>query len=171
MTPTLTAAPNGFAVPSVDQGRAHLPEALRLPPSGQPVYVEISEKALKAALKQREDTQQNSRGRIAALGYVLAHLPGITDEEAATIIGVKLPQLRRYMHGEMNVPDSKMDRLIQLTTLLNTLHLVLEPEATARWLRSEIPALGGRTPLQALGRGRIRDLLDVVSAYTDPSFG
>lgn len=168
---TLTAAPSGFAVPSVDQGRTDLPEALNLPPSGQPVYVEVSEKALRAARKHREDTQQNSRGRIAALGYVLAHLPGITDDEAAKIIGVKLPQLRRYMHGEIYVPQSKMSRLLQLTSLLNTLHLVLEPEATARWLRSEIPALGGRTPLEALDKGRIRDLLDLVQSYTDPSFG
>jgi len=47
---------------------------------------------------------------------------------------------------------------------------VLKKEAIPRWWKTPIPALGGRTPDEALGDGDSEAVMAVAVSYWDPSF-
>lgn len=109
--------------------------------------------------------------RMALLGILLAELQEVPFEDVAELLDVKVHRLEQIMHGEVEVPPHREKRWKGLAEALHYLHRVLEPAATARWLRTEIPDLGGRTPLEALKRGQVDEVVALTKSYVDPSFG
>ena len=86
------------------------------------------------------------------------------------LVGVKPKMLERLIHGDEQVPGKRAKKLEQVAELLENLNGVLGREATGRWLRTEIPRLGHKTPLDLISRGKIDRVLALTRSYVDPSF-
>jgi hypothetical protein len=108
--------------------------------------------------------------RLALLGILLARLEGVPFEDVGELLGVKPPRLERMMRGEDQIPGSVVDRWQLVAEMLDNLHSVLKPRATGRWLRTNIPDLGGRTPLEVAASGGLPRVRDLTARYRDPSF-
>lgn len=130
------------------------------------VSPDVMTRAGRVSKQHGPDTDQ----RVALLGILLAELRFVPFEDVATLLAVKPERLVKMMHGEEQVPSHKQRDWELLAQALHELHRVLRPEATGRWLRTEIPALSGQTPLRACAKGQLGRVANVVRAYLDPSF-
>lgn len=109
--------------------------------------------------------------RTVLLGVLLAELDGVPFDAAAEILKVKPARLAKMMHGEEQIPASREPRWQTLAESLHNLHGVIRREATWRWLNTEIPALGGRTPYNViLRRGGPEQVKALTSRYLDRDF-
>lgn len=108
--------------------------------------------------------------RMALLGILLAELQEVPFEDVAELLDVKTGRLEQIMRGEVEVPSNRERRWKGLAEAFHYLHRVLEPKATTRWLRTEIPDLDGRTPFEALKRGQVDRVVTLAKSYVDPSF-
>lgn len=108
--------------------------------------------------------------RTALLGVVLAELPGVPFDDVSALLGVKSATLERYMHGESQVPESKARKWVHVAELLDNLHRVVAPAGTAQWLRTSVPDLGGRTPLEAVAKGDTEHVVALTASYLNPAF-
>lgn len=111
-----------------------------------------------------------SAGRMATLGVVLARLPGVSFEDTADLLGVRDVRLLKLMHGEEQITPQQDKKWLVLAQILENVHRVLDPEATARWLHTAIPALDGQTPLWMVQHNKAERVLAQTQAYLDPSF-
>lgn len=108
--------------------------------------------------------------KVALLGILLARLEDVPFEDVALLLNVKPPRLLKLMHGEEQIQARRAERWQGIAELLENLHAVLNPKATARWLRTSIKALNGRTPLDLLTRGDTEPVLRLTASYRDSSF-
>jgi len=108
--------------------------------------------------------------RTTLLGVLLASMEYVPFEDVALLLKVKDNRLEKMMHGEETIPGSVEERWSALADVLRNLHTVLKPEATQKWLHTEIPAFDGRTPFDEIRRGRLERVLVLVRSYRDPSF-
>lgn len=122
------------------------------------------------ARKMRSQSGAETVQRTALLGVVLAQLEGVPFDGVARLLNVKELRLTKFMHGEESIPRSFQDRWESLSELLEDLHFVLRPQATWKWLNTPILELGGRTPNDAITRGKLKAVSAVVQSYRDPSF-
>lgn len=108
--------------------------------------------------------------RVALLGLLLAQLEWVSFKDTAKLLSVKPAQLRRYMRGEVSIPEGKEENWLTLSESLRCLHSVLKPTATQRWIRTPIKDLYGCTPINAIREGRYAQLLAVTQSYlvTEP---
>jgi hypothetical protein len=169
---TLLEVPADFARPQTGPEDEPRPGQLDLDPSGLPKSViEVDRKSLEKALNRLKNSTQTTEGRLVALGYVVAHLPGVSRFETAEIVGVSEAKLNRWLHGVEQVPQNKVRRLLEIGTLLTKLHLILDEEATHTWLHSAIQDLAGSTPYELIRRGKVDRVEQVVDSYSDSSYG
>lgn len=54
--------------------------------------------------------------------------------------------------------------------LNDMLDVILPRETHGRWFATPVPALNGRTPLQAINDGDYDSVVLVVASYSDPSY-
>jgi transcriptional regulator with XRE-family HTH domain len=83
---------------------------------------------------------------------------GLTYRQIAAAIGADESTLHRWRSGESeprSVFRSRMDALHEFQQELLDL---VAPGAARQWLRTPVPALDGRTPLDLLDQGRIEPL-------------
>ena len=88
---------------------------------------------------------------------------GLTQAELADLAQISLRTLsRRKKQGHFTSTES--ERLQRFRDLLETAQNVLEDEDSARkWLKSEVPALGGETPLHfAKHESGAREVFDLI---------
>lgn len=109
-------------------------------------------------------------GRARKLRVLLAKLEGLTFEEAADLLDQKPARLAEMVHGRIPVPTSLQRRLDELADIVVNVHEVLEPDAFRRWLYIEVPHLRGGSPVEAIRRGRIRDVVILARSYGESSF-
>lgn len=132
---------------------------------------ELADEFMVRARKLRGHAGKASVQRTALLGVLLARLEGVPFEEGVSVLlNIKTGRLEKFMHGELPIPGTVERRWEALSKILDSLHAVLRPEATWRWLNTSIPALHDRTPLEAIRRGRVADVLNLVESYRDPGF-
>lgn len=139
--------------------------------AGQPtLHSDVDEATVARARKRARDLEGRGIQRVTLLGFVLAQLDGVDFESAAILLDVKPRRLEKFMHGEEQIPSSLEPRWLLLSEALRNLQAVIRREATARWFTTSIPDLGGMTPLEAVRRGRVRDVLELTRSYREPSF-
>jgi hypothetical protein len=126
-------------------------------------------RATDLAKAQRRLNSPKDRRRTASLLVLLAHLEGLSFDEAAELLGTSSGQLQRWVRGEQTVPVKKFDQIERFAEVLRHLHRVLEPHATRRWLHTSIPALEGRTPYDEILRRRFDGLVALAHSYTEPN--
>jgi endonuclease III len=107
------------------------------------------------------------RERSTSLHVTLAHLDGMTFDEAADLLNLKPENLKRYVHGH-SLPRTMAPRIEMLGEILRNLHRVIRPSATVRWLHTEIPDLDGMTPATALKKRKYEEVLELTKSYTGP---
>jgi len=169
---TLLELPPDFARPQTGLEHEPRPGQLDLDPSGLPKSViEVDKRSLEKAINRLKNSTQNTDGRLVALGYVVARLPGVSRSEIADIIGVSEAKLNRWIHGVDQVPQNKVSRLLKVGILLTKLHLILDEEVTQTWLHSSIRDLAGSTPYELMRRGKVDKVEQVVDSYSDASYG
>lgn len=130
------------------------------------VSADLMSRADRVSRQHGPDTDQ----RVALLGILLAELRFVSFEDTAAVLGLRPDRLVKLMHGEEQVPASKVRDWEILAEALHELHRVLRQEATGRWLQTRIPALGGQTPLKAVAKGQVVRVAAVARSYLDPSF-
>jgi hypothetical protein len=109
-----------------------------------------------------------ARRRASSLVVFMAHLQGISFDEAADLIGTSPEQLKREVQFQVTVSNRRLAKIKRLDEILQHLHRVLNPAATGRWLHTEVPDLNGLTPFEAIQKGRITAVLDLAHSYTEP---
>lgn len=108
--------------------------------------------------------------KVALLGILLARLAEVPFEDTAELLDVRPARLEKLMHGEEQIPSRIAKRWMVIAEALEDLQAVLKPRATARWLRTSIPALEGRTPLDSIKRGRLAEVRALTASYCDEAF-
>jgi hypothetical protein len=132
-----------------------------MPTVGLPVFSPV----------RNADASPARENALVIAGLILASLPGVDFEDAARLLGVKPLRLEEILHGvQTSIPTKLQQRWLDIAEMLALLHSVLRPSATARWLNTEIPSLDGATPLMAIDRGRLVDVLAIVRVYNEPAF-
>jgi hypothetical protein len=126
--------------------------------------------ALERSRRLRKQWGRDSDERLALLGLVLAGLEDVPLEEAARLLDIRPVRLLKLMHGEEQIPASKVDRLEGLLETLGNLRAVLRPSATGRWFRTEMAELGGKTPLDFIEGGGLEHVREFTKKYRDSSF-
>lgn len=111
-----------------------------------------------------------ARNRGHAIRLAVGWMEGLTFAEAAGILGVSEENLRRILHGELVVSNSRFERVAEVLELLSLLRDMVPSDLLAEWFRRPVPALGNQTPLESLRKRRVSDVLKVVRGYFDPSF-
>jgi hypothetical protein len=74
------------------------------------------------------------------------------DEELEALLGTSRQSIARYEKGERSTPDDIADRLHWLTMVVSDLAGAYNEFGIRRWFHRPRTALGGRSPLQTLGR-------------------
>jgi hypothetical protein len=144
--------------------------ALEAPTPPSSVKAEAGPETLDRARRMRSQFGPESAERVALLGILLARLEDVPFEDVAKLLDVKAPRLTKLMHGEEQVPARAADRWRILAEALEDLQAVLKPRATGRWLRTNIPALHGRTPLDVVSRGGLKAVRELAASYRSEAF-
>ncbi len=108
--------------------------------------------------------------RARKLQVLLGQLEGLTFDEVAELLDQKPRRLADMVHGRIAVPNSLQRRLDDLGGIVFNVHEVLEPAAFRQWLRVDAPGLRGGSPLEAIKRGRIREVVALANSYRHQSF-
>lgn len=125
---------------------------------------------LERARRLRSQWGGESAERVALLGILLARLTEVPFEDTAELLDVRPSRLEKFMHGEEQIPVRAGERWKLIAEVLEDLQAVLKPRATGRWLRTSIPALQGRTPLETIKRGRMAEVRALTASYRDEAF-
>jgi hypothetical protein len=108
--------------------------------------------------------------RTVLLGLILASLREVPISDAAAMLDLREERLIKMIHGEEAIPAKFSRRWLQVAEVLRLLAKTLQPDATARWLHTAVPAFEQRTPIQMMERGKTDAVLSIVRSYLDPSF-
>lgn len=108
--------------------------------------------------------------RVRKLRVLLAKLEGLTFDEAAELLDQRPPRLVEMVHGRLPVPGSLERRIDELAQVVLNVHEVLEPAAFRDWLYVEAPQLRGGSPIEAIRRGRLRDVVALARSYSEQSY-
>lgn len=123
-----------------------------------------------AKKRTRSHNGAGASERLATLGMLLAQLEDVSFEDVAVFVGVNASNLEKMMHGELTIARRHLDRWTSLIEVLANLRMVLNSSATSRWLKTPTTKLNDLTPLMAVKKGRVDDVLRVTQSYLDPSF-
>lgn len=108
--------------------------------------------------------------RVVLLGLLLAELEDVPFEDVARLLDISQQRLEDMMRGNSTYPKAFAVRWEMLFEIMRNLHAVLRKSATGRWLHQPIPRLDGLTPLEAVKKGRSRELRDITRSYLEDSF-
>ncbi len=155
---------------STNPGVPLLPLELELSLLSDSTDADRAEIAVEAGVRKLENLLRSAQAldRMVSLSVLLAGLQGCSFDEAALLIGREPPILEKFVRGEATVPERVMNRVRRLDEVLRNLHKVLEPTATAKWLRTSIPSLGNESPLNAISKGNLRKVEELTRGYCAP---
>jgi hypothetical protein len=148
----------------------NLVRALDVPASPSANVSEPGADVMARARRLRSQWGAASPQKVALLGILMARLAEVPFDDVAALLGVRPSRLEKLIHGEEQIPANVVDRWSLLADAVGDLHAVLDARATARWIRTSVPALGGRTPLECATRGRIADVRELTASYRDEAF-
>lgn len=87
---------------------------------------------------------------------------GLTYKQIATALGANESTLHRWRAGESEPRPMAIRRLEALRELQDELLKAVRPESARTWLHAEVPALGGRRPVDLLMEGNIEHVTRVI---------
>jgi len=154
--------------PLLDDASVAVPDDFWARSSESDMASEVDSATVAKALKRPAEGRTTER--VALLGYLLAELDGVSFGDAAVLLSTKEVRLQRLMHGEEFPTTALGDRWVELAKVLENLHTMVRGEATGRWFTTPVPSLGGRTPLEAIRKGKLTDVLELTRGYLEPSF-
>lgn len=94
-----------------------------------------------------------------------AHL---STEDIATATGAA-PSTARAWIALTRIPSGKRaERVAELSSIIERLLRVMDPEYIPVWINKPIPALDDRKPLELIARGQYRRVAQLVSALEEP---
>lgn len=108
--------------------------------------------------------------RARKLRVLLAKLEGLSFRESAELLDQRPTRLADMVHGRIPVPSSLERRIDELAEIVFNVHEVLEPAAFRDWLHVEAPQLRGGSPIEAIRRGRLRDVAVLARSYGQSSY-
>jgi DNA-binding transcriptional regulator YiaG len=88
---------------------------------------------------------------------------GLSRESMGRLIGVSQKTIERWERAGA-VPVAQQEGLRQLQQIARLGALVYTPEGFARFLRTQLTAFGGFTPMDAIGNGRADEVLAALAA-------
>jgi transcriptional regulator with XRE-family HTH domain len=90
---------------------------------------------------------------------------GFTDDAAlAAVLGVNLTRLAAWKRGVVAPNAANARALSHLSVVVRELEEFLDPDVIPDWLLTEQITLGGRTPAEAIRKGRLAEVLYAANA-------
>lgn len=85
-----------------------------------------------------------------------------SQRRLAELLGVSPAQIGRWQRGQ-GIDPVNADRVDLLEHVMSGLLRIYAPDAAERWLTGLNPQLGDRRPIDLVGSGRARELLDALA--------
>ncbi|MHB1447192.1 MAG: helix-turn-helix domain-containing protein [Acidimicrobiales bacterium] len=108
-----------------------------------------------------------SIGFAEEVAYVreLGHL---SEADVARATGTGRSTVGAWLRGTRQPTGERLERIAELSALVERLARVMEPEYVAVWLHKPIPAIGDDKALDVLARGEYRRLSVLVAELESP---
>lgn len=111
-----------------------------------------------AVLEAQRDLEKEAHGR-EILRRLMVHL-NLTHEEVGRMLEVSGGLIREWERGDQAIPDSSMARLGEAATALDRLLEMFRPARLPQVVRREAELFEGRSALEWILEGRIREVAD-----------
>lgn len=95
-------------------------------------------------------------------------LGGLSEQDVATATGTGRSTVGAWLRGTRRPTGVRLDRIAELSALVERLARVMEAEYVPVWMHKPIPALGDDKPLDVLARGEYRRLSALVAELESP---
>lgn len=92
-----------------------------------------------------------------------------SQRRLAEMLGVSPAQVTRWRRGQ-GIDDVNAGRVDLLELVMAHLLRLYSKEAAQRWLVGVNPSLGGGRPVDLIGRGQAREVLDAIASERAGSF-
>lgn len=117
--------------------------------------------------KAYDGRTEAARMRATDLRIFLARLEGFRFADAARLLRTSAPLMRKWVHGEAIVPPWKKQEIERLSAVVRNVQAVIDAQHTSAWFRTEIPGLGGRSPMACIEKGRLSTVVAYTARYVD----
>jgi hypothetical protein len=94
----------------------------------------------------------------------------LTEADIAAATGADLETVAGWLDRRVVPAGEPATRLSELIAAVDRLAVSMQAEAIPDWLRREVPALGGRTPLDTVAAGGYEQLAGFAEDLIDPPF-
>lgn len=109
---------------------------------------------------------------MATTGYVnevrALREAGLSEQDIARATGARRSTVRSWAVGARTPRGLAAERIAELAVVSERLRVTVGSDYLPLWLRKPIPILGDDTPLDVLGRGDYRSILEIASSLEDP---
>ena len=95
---------------------------------------------------------------------------GIESADIARATGAARATVNAWIRAARRPAGEHRDRLMELVAVVDRLSDVMDDDQIALWLQKPLPALRDARPLDAIARGRYRDVSRVVAELENDSF-
>ena len=95
---------------------------------------------------------------------------GIESAEIARATGAARATVNSWIRAARRPAAEHRERLLELVAIADRLSDVMADDQIALWLQKPLPALNEARPLDAIARGRYRDVSRVVAELENDSF-
>jgi putative toxin-antitoxin system antitoxin component (TIGR02293 family) len=105
-------------------------------------------------------------GMPAAMERVL--VSGLVDTaDVARVLNTTQRSVQRWSTRDANPRKETEERLLELAVVLELAALALRGDGARLWLRTPIADLDWRKPLDVIGEGHFREVIDVLEALSE----
>ena len=94
----------------------------------------------------------------------------LSDRDIARATGAGLSTVGSWMRRTREPSGVRAERLAELSTVVERLSRVLEPDYIPVWLLKPVPALGDEKPIDVVARGEYARLSRLISGMESPTF-
>ncbi|MEO8625678.1 MAG: hypothetical protein ABI452_03170 [Candidatus Limnocylindrales bacterium] len=95
---------------------------------------------------------------------------GIESADIARATGAARATVNAWIRATRRPAAEHRERLMELVAIVDRLSEVMDDDQIALWLQKPLPALKDARPLDAIARGRYRDVSRVVAELENDSF-
>jgi hypothetical protein len=95
---------------------------------------------------------------------------GIPTSDIAAVTGAGRSTVTAWARADRQPAGDRRARLLELVALVDRLVKVMTPAYVPVWLHKPVPALGDERPLDALARGRYRQVSRLVAELENDTF-
>jgi len=94
----------------------------------------------------------------------------LSDRDIARATGAGVSTVGAWLRRTRSPSGIRAERLAELSSIVERLARVIDPEYIPVWLHKPVAALGDEKPIDLLARGDWKPVVQVVSSLESPTF-